>query len=75
MFITIALTGSTTEPKARKSSTNVATAVSSAIQGRVEPRLDSSSTSPAVAPPTRTVACGGGARARIPVTICRACGE
>ena len=36
MFITIAFTGSTTEPKARKSSTNVATAVSSAIHGRVD---------------------------------------
>ena len=75
MFITIALTGSTTEPNARKSRTNVATAVSRAIHGRVAPRLDSSSTSIAVAPPTRTVACGGGARARIAVTIWRACGE
>ena len=75
MFITIALTGSTTEPKARKSRTNVATAVSSPIHGSVPPRLDSSSTSIAVSPPTRTAACGGGASARIAVTIWRACGE
>jgi len=74
-FITIALTGSTTEPNARNSRMNVASAVSRAIHGRVAPRLDSSSTSSAVAPPTRTVACGGGVMARIWVTIWRAAGE
>ena len=51
-FITMALTGSTTEPKARNSSTNVASATTSAIHGRVWPRLASSSTSCAVTPPT-----------------------
>src|ERR1700744_4848134 len=58
-FITMALTGRTTEPKARKSSRNVATAVTSAIHGRVPPRLDSSSTSCAVVPPTGPLARGG----------------
>ena len=51
-FITIALSGSTTEPNARNSSTNVARHMTSAIHGRVWPRLDSSSTSCAVTPPT-----------------------
>ena len=51
-FITMALTGSTTDPNARNSSTNVASTTTSAIQGRVWPRLASSSTSCAVAPPT-----------------------
>ena len=51
-FITIALTGSTTEPNARNSSTNVASATTSAIHGSVRPRLESSSTSCAVCPPT-----------------------
>jgi hypothetical protein len=59
-FITIAFSGSTTEPNARNSSTNVLTPVSSAIQGSVAPRLASSSTSPAVVPPTSTVAPAGG---------------
>src|SRR6185295_4253186 len=59
-FITIAFSGSTTEPNARNSSTNVLTPVSSAIQGRVAPRLASSSTSPAVVPPTSTAAPAGG---------------
>ena len=71
-FITIALTGSTTEPKARNSSTNVETPTSSAIQGSVAPRLASSSTSPAVVPPTSTVAPGGGVMSRIWVTMCLA---
>ena len=57
-FITIAFSGSTTEPNARNSSTNVETQTSSAIQGSVEPRLLSSSTSPAVVPPTRTAVPG-----------------
>src|SRR6266576_2800987 len=65
-FITIAFSGSTTEPKARNSSTNVLTPVSSAIQGSVAPRLASSSTSPAVVPPTSTVApAGRGHRGRL----------
>jgi hypothetical protein len=51
-FITIALTGSTTDPNARNSSTNVASATTSAIHGRTLPRLDSSSTSCALCPPT-----------------------
>src|SRR5207247_9578422 len=55
-FITIAFSGRTTEPNARNSSTNVLTPVSSAIQGKVAPRLASSSTRPAVVPPTSTVA-------------------
>ncbi len=48
-FITIAFSGRTTEPKARNSSTNVDTQTSSAIHGRTEPRLASSSTSPIAA--------------------------
>ena len=51
-FITIALTGSTTDPNARNSSTNVASATTSAIHGSVRPRLYSSSTSCALCPPT-----------------------
>ncbi len=51
-FMPMALTGSTTEPKARNSSTNVARQMTSAIHGRVCPRLASSSTSCAVTPPT-----------------------
>ncbi len=47
-FITMALTGSTTEPKARNSSTKVAAAMTSAIHGSVADRLPSSSTSCAV---------------------------
>jgi len=44
-FITIAFSGSTTELNARNSSTKVARPTSSAIHGRVAPRLDSSSAS------------------------------
>src|ERR1039457_6538983 len=39
-FITIALTGSTTDPKARNSSTNVASTTTSAIHGSAAPRRD-----------------------------------
>ena len=51
MFITIASTGSTSDPNARNSSTNVASTTASAIHGSVWPRLDSSSASAAVCPP------------------------
>ncbi len=52
MFITIACSGRTSDPNARNSSTNVARTTASAIHGRVCPRLDSSSASAAVWPPT-----------------------
>ena len=48
MFIAIALIGTTTDPNARKSSTNVARATMSAIQGSREPRSASRSTTSAV---------------------------
>ena len=51
-FIKIAFTGSTTDPNARNSSTNVARQMTRAIHGSVWPRLASSSTSWAVTPPT-----------------------
>ncbi|WP_207232299.1 hypothetical protein [Micromonospora kangleipakensis] len=44
-FISTGLTGSNTEPKARKSSSRVAPALSSAIQGSRSPRLSSRSRS------------------------------
>ena len=47
-FITIAFSGSTTEPKARNSSTNVVTPMSRAIHGRVAPRLASSEMLPLI---------------------------
>src|SRR6478609_5684058 len=53
-FITIALTGSTTDPKARNIRTNVDTTTSSAIHGSTEPSEASSSTRLAVVPPTST---------------------
>src|SRR5258707_3983184 len=58
-FITIAFSGSTTEPNAANISTNVDTPTSKAIHGSVEPRLASSSTRPAVLPPTSTAVPGG----------------
>ena len=48
MFITMACSGRITEPKAKKSSTNVASTMISAIHGRVCPRLAKVSTSSAV---------------------------
>ena len=74
-FITIAFSGSTNEPNARNSSTNVETHTSRAIQGSVAPRLASSSTSPAVVPPTSTVAPGGAAVSRSSVTMCLAAAD
>jgi hypothetical protein len=49
--------------------------VSRAIHGKTGPRLASRSTSPAVAPPTRTVVCGGGGMFLMSLTIWRAAGE
>ena len=65
-FISIALIGSTTEPKARNSSRNViAPAISSAIQGSRSPRLSSWSRSAAGRPPTSTSAPAGAGSSRI----------
>ncbi len=66
-FIAIALTGSTTDPNARNSSTNVASPTTSPIHGKICPRLDSSSTSCAVGPPTYARATRAVSR-RTPVT-------
>jgi hypothetical protein len=74
-FIAIALTGSTTDPNARNSSTNVAPAMTRPIHGTVADKLLSSSTSCAVCPPTYTLAPAGGATPRTPWTICLACAE
>jgi hypothetical protein len=73
-FITMAWRGSTTDPKARNSSTKVAAATISAIHGRVAPMLDSSSARAAVGPPTCARAPAGGATARTRLTMARACG-
>ena len=54
-FMISALTGSTTEPKARNSSTNVVATTISAIHGSSAPRLSSRSVSTALCPPTSTV--------------------
>ncbi len=60
----IALIGSTTDPKARKSSTNIVTARNSPTQGSRSPRPSSRSTCAAEAPPTRTSAPAGVGTAR-----------
>ncbi len=71
-FITIAFTGSTTEPNARNSSRNVAPAITRAIHGSTDDRLDSSSASWAVWPPISACAPAGGVTARASRTISRA---
>ena len=74
-FITIALSGSSTEPNARNSSTKVTRPTKAAIHGRMRPRLPSRSTSWAVSPPTSTWDPAGGTTARTSVTSCLARGE
>ncbi len=71
-FISSALTGSTTEPNARNSSSTVAPATISAMYGSSRPRLPSRSDSTAVSPPTSTLPPGGGGSARTRSTIARA---
>src|SRR5438128_1130445 len=51
-FITSALTGRTTEPVARKRSTNVPIAITSSAKGKCQRRLWSSSSNSAPRPPT-----------------------
>ena len=69
MFMTMALIGRTNEPKARKSRRRVAATTTSAINGRIDPRLTSVSTSWAVWPPTKRWAPVGAGTSRTWATI------
>ena len=71
-FITTALTGSTTEPKARNSRTRVTPTTNRPIHGRVAPRLASRSRRSAARPPTRTSAPAGSGTSRTSPTRARA---
>ena len=71
-FITTALSGSTTEPNARNSSTRVTPTTNSPIHGSVEPRLASRSRRSAARPPTSTSAPAGAGTARTSPTSSRA---
>jgi hypothetical protein len=71
-FISSALAGSTKEPKATNSSTNVISTMNPAIHGARSASTSSRSTSEAVSPPTSTEVPGGAATARTPWTTSRA---
>ena len=71
-FITTALTGSTIEPKARNSSTNVVATTNRPIHGSSEPRLSSRSSSTAAWPPTSASPPSGAGTARTSPTSARA---
>ena len=71
MFMIIALIGSTTDPKARNSSTNIVSARNSPTQGSRSPSPSRRSTCAAEAPPTRTSEPAGVGTARTSSTSVR----